>query len=120
MSDPFVHLHVASGYSMRYGTAHPHAVVERAVDHGMDTVALTDRDGVYGAVKFVKAAMAAADQGQETRRCYRRQPAGDRSAQSGTRRGLRRSRLPTGDSAGTRQSWLGSVVPSGQRYSSAR
>ncbi len=44
---------------MRYGTAHPHAVVERAVDHGMDTVALTDRDGVYGAVKFVKAAMAA-------------------------------------------------------------
>ncbi len=59
MSDPFVHLHVASGYSMRFGTAHPPSLVERAVDHGMDTLALTDRDGVYGAVKFVKACMAA-------------------------------------------------------------
>jgi error-prone DNA polymerase len=59
MSDPFVHLHVASGYSMRFGAAHPAALVERAVDHGMDTLALTDRDGVYGAVKFVKACMSA-------------------------------------------------------------
>src|ERR1700712_1302601 len=59
MSDPFVHLHVASGYSMRFGTSHPSALVERAVDHGMDTLALTDRDGVYGAVKFVKACMSA-------------------------------------------------------------
>ncbi|BEP15469.1 hypothetical protein acdb102_37800 [Acidothermaceae bacterium B102] len=59
MSDPFVHLHVASGYSMRFGTAHPPALVERAVDHGMDTLALTDRDGVYGAVKFVKACVSA-------------------------------------------------------------
>ena len=59
MSDPFVHLHVASGYSMRYGTAHPSALVERAVDHGMDTLGLTDRDGIYGAVKFVKACMSA-------------------------------------------------------------
>ncbi|MDX6222511.1 MAG: error-prone polymerase [Frankiales bacterium] len=59
MSDPFVHLHVASGYSMRFGTAHPAALVERAVDHGMDALALTDRDGIYGAVKFVKACMSA-------------------------------------------------------------
>src|SRR3954453_16276491 len=59
MSDPFVHLHVASGYSMRFGTAHPAALVERAVDHGMDTLALTDRDGTYGTVKFVRACMAA-------------------------------------------------------------
>src|ERR1700712_1513613 len=59
MSDPFVHLHVASGYSMRFGTAHPPALVERAVDHGMNTLALTDRDGVYGAVKFVKACLSA-------------------------------------------------------------
>src|SRR4051794_14418787 len=59
MSDPFVHLHVASGYSMRFGTAHPAALVERALDHGMDTLALTDRDGTYGTVKFVRACMAA-------------------------------------------------------------
>jgi len=59
-TDPFVHLHVASGYSLRYGVSHPHVLVERAVDHGMDTLALTDRDGVYGAVKFVTACRAAA------------------------------------------------------------
>ncbi|MDI2126172.1 DNA polymerase III subunit alpha [Yinghuangia seranimata] len=55
MTPPFPHLHVASGYSMRYGASHPQALVERAADEGMDILALTDRDGVYGAVAFVKA-----------------------------------------------------------------
>ncbi len=59
MSDPFVHLHVASGYSLRYGASHPSALVARAAEHGMDTLALTDRDGLYGAVKFVKACRSA-------------------------------------------------------------
>jgi error-prone DNA polymerase len=59
VTDSFVHLHVASGYSLRYGVSHPHMLVQRAVDHGMDTLALTDRDGVYGAVKFVTACRAA-------------------------------------------------------------
>ncbi|HET7387951.1 MAG TPA: DNA polymerase III subunit alpha [Nocardioidaceae bacterium] len=59
MTDPFVHLHVASGYSLQYGASHPHTLVERAVDHEMDTLALTDRDGCYGAVRFVKACRAA-------------------------------------------------------------
>jgi len=57
--DPFVHLHVASGYSLQYGASHPHALVERAVEQEMDTLALTDRDGTYGAVKFVRAARSA-------------------------------------------------------------
>ncbi len=55
MSDPFVHLHVASGYSLRHGASHPRDLVARAADHGMDALALTDRDGTYGAVKFAKA-----------------------------------------------------------------
>ncbi len=59
MSDPFVHLHVASGYSLRHGASHPHLLVQRAADHGMDALALTDRDGVYGAVRFAKACAAA-------------------------------------------------------------
>jgi len=59
VSDPFVHLHVASGYSLRHGASHPHLLVQRAADHGMDTLALTDRDGLYGAVRFAKACMAA-------------------------------------------------------------
>ncbi len=53
--DPFVHLHVASGYSLQYGASHPHVLVERAVEHEMDALALTDRDGTYGAVKFAQA-----------------------------------------------------------------
>ena len=57
--DPFAHLHVASGYSLRHGASHPHALVERAAEQEMDTLALTDRDGTYGAVKFAKACLAA-------------------------------------------------------------
>jgi error-prone DNA polymerase len=59
VSDPFVHLHVASGYSLRHGASAPRVLVERAAEHGMDTLALTDRDGAYGVVKFAKACMAA-------------------------------------------------------------
>ena len=55
MSDPYPHLHVASGYSLQYGASHPHVLVERAAEQEMDTLALTDRDGTYGAVKFAKA-----------------------------------------------------------------
>jgi error-prone DNA polymerase len=55
VTDPFVHLHVASGYSLRHGASHPHVLVQRAAEHGMDTLALTDRDGAYGVVKFAQA-----------------------------------------------------------------
>src|SRR4029079_17152013 len=57
--DPFVHLHVASGYSRQYGASHPHVLAERAAEHEMDTLALTDRDGTYGAVKHARACRAA-------------------------------------------------------------
>ena len=57
--DPFVHLHVASGYSMRHGANHPADLVARAAEHGMGALALTDRDGLYGAVKFAIACRAA-------------------------------------------------------------
>ena len=57
--DPFVHLHVASGYSLRYGASHPQTLVARAAEQEMDTLALTDRDGVYGAVKFARSCYAA-------------------------------------------------------------
>src|SRR4051794_26327636 len=57
--DPFVHLHVASGYSRQYGASLPLVLVERAAEHEMDTLALTDRDGTYGAVKHALACRAA-------------------------------------------------------------
>ncbi|MCW2817720.1 MAG: polymerase subunit alpha, partial [Marmoricola sp.] len=59
MPDPFVHLHVASGFSLQHGASHPHVLVERAAEQEMDTLALTDRDGTYGAVRFLKAASTA-------------------------------------------------------------
>jgi len=57
LPDPFVHLKVASGYSLQYGASHPHVLVERAVEQEMDTLALTDRDGSYGVVRFAKACL---------------------------------------------------------------
>ena len=54
-TDSFVHLHVASGYSLRHGASSPAALVARAASLGQDTLALTDRDGLYGAVRFVLA-----------------------------------------------------------------
>ncbi|MGH3280203.1 MAG: PHP domain-containing protein, partial [Trebonia sp.] len=51
----FAHLHVASSYSLRYGTAPPAALAARAADLGMSALALTDRDGLYGAFKHVRA-----------------------------------------------------------------
>lgn len=54
----FTHLHVASGYSARYGASLPHALVRRAAERGMTTLALTDRDTVAGTVRFAKAAAA--------------------------------------------------------------
>ncbi len=55
MSPGFVHLHVASGYSLKYAASTPAALVARAVDLGQGALALTDRDGLYGAVRFVNA-----------------------------------------------------------------
>lgn len=55
----FTHLHVASGYSARYGASLPHDLVQRAAERGMTVLALTDRDTVAGSVRFAKAAAAA-------------------------------------------------------------
>ena len=55
----FAHLHVASAYSMRHGASMPSDLVARAAEHGQSMLALTDRDGVYGAVRFVQACAAA-------------------------------------------------------------
>ena len=55
MSEAFAHLHVASGFSLRYGASTPATLVERAAAHGQPALALTDRDGLYGAVRFVQA-----------------------------------------------------------------
>lgn len=57
MTTVFTHLRVASGYSLRYGVASPADLVSGAAALGMDALALTDRDGLYGAVRFAKACL---------------------------------------------------------------
>jgi DNA polymerase III alpha subunit len=51
----FIHLHVASGYSFKYGTAMPDALVERAAEFGMPALALTDRYRLAGVIRFAQA-----------------------------------------------------------------
>ncbi|MFD9907125.1 DNA polymerase III subunit alpha [Streptomyces sp. NPDC059063] len=51
----FTHLHIASGFSLRYGASHPEWLAERASERGMDALALTDRDTLAGTVRFAKA-----------------------------------------------------------------
>jgi DNA-directed DNA polymerase III PolC len=56
----FVHLHVHSAFSFLYGTFMPEALVQRTKEMGFDAVALTDKNGLYGAVRFYKAARSEA------------------------------------------------------------
>jgi len=50
----FTHLHVASGYSFKYGTASAGQLVERSAQFGMKALGLTDRDGMAGTIRFVQ------------------------------------------------------------------
>ncbi|MBV6695616.1 DNA polymerase III subunit alpha [Kitasatospora aureofaciens] len=51
----FTHLHVASGYSVRYGASLPDALVEHAAEQGLGALSITDRDTVSGVVRFAQA-----------------------------------------------------------------
>jgi error-prone DNA polymerase len=51
----FVHLHVASAFSAHYGVTRPEIMVEAARAMGFDALAITDRNGLYGAVKHIGA-----------------------------------------------------------------
>src|SRR3954465_5186273 len=55
MDLPFVHLDVRSCFSLKEGAFTPEQLVARAAAMGMPAVALTDRDGLYGATRFVAA-----------------------------------------------------------------
>lgn len=51
----FAHLRVASGYSFKYGANHPEDLVQQAAENSMSILGITDRDGLYGAIRFVNA-----------------------------------------------------------------
>ncbi|MCL4370660.1 MAG: PHP domain-containing protein, partial [Chloroflexi bacterium] len=54
---PYVELHCHSNYSMLDGASHPEDLVARAKELGMEALAITDHDGLYGAVRFWQAAI---------------------------------------------------------------
>ncbi|MCF8528570.1 MAG: DNA polymerase III subunit alpha [Aquiluna sp.] len=51
----FVHLNVASAFSAHHGVTRPEALVQGAKAMGFDALAITDQDGLYGAIKHIGA-----------------------------------------------------------------
>jgi error-prone DNA polymerase len=56
---PYIELHTSSAFSFLDGASLPGTLVERAAELGYPALALLDRDGVYGAPQFYRAAKAA-------------------------------------------------------------
>ncbi len=56
MNCPYIPLRVHSNYTFLEGASHPEELVQRAADFGLEALALTDRDGVYGVVRAHVAA----------------------------------------------------------------
>jgi len=52
----FIHLHVHSEYSMMEGVSSLEQLCGAARQYGMDTLALTDTNGLYGAIRFIEVA----------------------------------------------------------------
>src|SRR6188768_960974 len=55
----YIELHTSSAFSFLRAASLPEALVDRAATLGYSAVALLDRDGVSGAPRFHKAALAA-------------------------------------------------------------
>ena len=55
----YLELHTSSAFSFLDGASLPETLIERAAALGYPAIALLDRDGVYGAPQFYRAAKAA-------------------------------------------------------------
>jgi error-prone DNA polymerase len=56
---PFTHLHVATAHTTHHGTRTPEELVTAAAHNGALAAAITDRDGLYGSIRHVRACIAA-------------------------------------------------------------
>src|ERR1700745_2398763 len=75
----YVELHARSAFSFLEGASVPESLMARAADLGMSSMALLDRNGIYGAPRFhttgqklgikahIGAEIAVADMGQRSR-----------------------------------------------------
>ena len=57
-STPYAELHCHSNFSFLDGASHPEQLAEEAARLGLEALALTDHDGLYGVVRFAEAARA--------------------------------------------------------------
>ena len=48
----YIELHASSAFSFLAGSSNPDSYIERAIQIGMPSLALTDRNGLYGAARF--------------------------------------------------------------------
>ncbi len=55
---PYAELHCHSNFSFLDGASHPEELAEQAHRLGLEAIALTDHDGMYGVVRFAEAATA--------------------------------------------------------------
>jgi len=60
---PWAELHCHSSFSFLDGAATPGELVAEAARLGIEVLALTDHDGMYGVPQFAQAARRLADQG---------------------------------------------------------
>ena len=57
MSDPFVHLHLHTEYSLLDGAVRIPELMKKVKEYGMPAVALTDHGNLFGAIDFYQEAM---------------------------------------------------------------
>lgn len=57
--EEYIELHCHTNFSLLDGASHPDALVNRARELGMPALAVTDHDGLYGIIRFYKAAQEA-------------------------------------------------------------
>ncbi|MEK7425971.1 MAG: error-prone DNA polymerase [Actinomycetota bacterium] len=55
---PYAELHCHSNFSFLDGASHPEQLAEEAARLGLEALAVTDHDGLYGVVRFAEAARA--------------------------------------------------------------
>src|SRR3954452_812437 len=55
---PYAELHCHTNFSFLDGASHPEQLAEEAARVGLEALAITDHDGLYGVVRFAEAAAA--------------------------------------------------------------
>ena len=64
----YAELHSWSNFTFLEGGSHPEELVDRAAELGLAAIALTDRDGLYGSVRFAGRATHARHRGDRRQR----------------------------------------------------